>query len=134
MNPDHNSFTPSRSTESQRLTPHLTFITTNALNLLALLLLPTFDVLEVARDPLLLTALMHEFGAVLLERCHSVQRELAVGSDQLRGPRDHHWRDGLVGLEEVFYYLGGHGDEVGFDVFGVLDDGFRVDHRGEGLG
>lgn len=103
MNPDHNSLTPSRASESQSLTPYLTLITTNALNLLALLLLSTLNILKVARDPLLLTALVHELDAMLLERCHGVQRELAVGGDQLRGPRDHHGRNGLVGLEEVFY-------------------------------
>lgn len=81
MNPDHNSLTPSGATEAQRLTPYLTLITTNALNLLALLLLSTLDILKVAWDPLLLTALMHELDAVLLERCHGIQRELAVGSD-----------------------------------------------------
>mgnify|MGYP001658170334 CR=1 FL=1 len=103
MNPNHNSLTPSRPTKPQRLTPQLALITTNTLNLLALLLLATLDILKVTRNPLLLTAFMHKLRAVLLERCHGVQRELAVLSDQLRGAGDHHRRDGLVGLQEVFY-------------------------------
>jgi hypothetical protein len=103
MNPDHNSLTPSSATKSQRLTPQLALVAANALDLLALLLLPALDILKVARDPLLLAALMHELYAVLLERGHGVQRELAIGSDQLRGPGDNHRRDSFIGLKEVFY-------------------------------
>jgi hypothetical protein len=103
MNPNHDSLTPSCPAKSQRLTPELALITTNPLHFLALLLLATLDILKVTRNPLLFTAFMHKLRAVLLERCHSVQGELAVRRDQLRGARDHHWRDGLVGLQEVFY-------------------------------
>jgi SRSO17 transposase len=133
MNPDHDSLTPSSTTKSQRLTPKLTLITTDTLDLLSLLLLPTLNILKVARNPLLLTTLMHKFSAVLLEYSNSIQRELAIGRNELRRARDDHWRDSLVGLEEVFNKLRGHSDQVGLDVFGVLDNGFRVDDGGEGL-
>ena len=76
---------------------------------------------------------MHELDAVLLERSNSIQRKLAIGGNQLRGPGNNHRRDRFVALKEVFDKLRGHSDEVGLDVFGVLDDGFRVDDRGEGL-
>jgi len=103
MNPDHNSLTPSSATKSQRLTPQLPLITTNPLNLLPLLLLPTLNILKVARDPLLLTTLMHELHAMLLKRSNSIQRELAIGRNQLRRPGNNHRRHRFVGLKEVFY-------------------------------
>jgi hypothetical protein len=133
MNPDHDSLAPSSATKSQRLTPQLTFISTNTLDLLALLLLSTLDILKVARNPLLFTALMHEFDAVLLERGNSIQRKLAIGRNQLRRARNNHRCDRFVALKEVFNKLRGHSDEVGLDVFGILDDGFRIDDRGERL-
>lgn len=101
MDPDHNRLAPSSPSQTQRLPPKLALIATNTLDFLALLLLAAFDVLEVTRDPLLLTALVHELDAVLLEACHSVQGELAVLGEQLRRSGHDHRGDGLVGLEEV---------------------------------
>lgn len=101
MNPNHNSLTPSCPTKSQRLSPELTLISSDSLNLLLLLLLTTLHILEVSRNPLLLTTLVHKLGAVLLERRHGVQRELTVRGNKLRRAGNDHCRDGLVGLEEV---------------------------------
>lgn len=128
MNPNHDSLTPSRTTKSQSLTPHFALIPSNTLNLLALLLFPTLDILEVARNPLLLTTLVHELHAVLLECRHGIQSKLAIGGNQLRRTRDDHRRDGFVSLQELFNQLRGHGDEMGFDILGVLNDGFRINH------
>lgn len=81
MNPNHNSLTPSRPTKTKRLAPNLAFITTNTLNLFPLLFLAAFHILEVTRNPLILTGLVHEFDAVLLERRHGVQGEFVVRGD-----------------------------------------------------
>lgn len=127
MDPDHNSLAPSCATKTQRLAPKLALIATNTLDLFRLLLLAALNVLEVARDPLLLAGLVHELHAVLLERRHGVQRELAILSDQLGGAGDNHWRNGFVGLQEVLYLLRGYGDEMCFDELGVLNNGTGVD-------
>jgi hypothetical protein len=131
MDPDHNSLAPSRPTQTKRLTPKLTLIATNTLDLLCLLLLAALDVLVVARDPLMLAGLVHKLHAVLLERRHGVQREVAILGDQLGGARDYHRRDRFVALEEVLYLLRRDGDEVCFNELGVLDDGAGVDDGGE---
>lgn len=133
MDPDHDSLTPSRAPKTQRLPPQLALVAANTLDLLALLLLATLDVLEVAGNPLLLAALVHKLDAVLPERGHGEQREIAVLGDQLRRPRYDHRRDGLVALQEFFYLLRRDGDQVRLDELGVLDDGAGVDDRGEGL-
>lgn len=98
MNPNHHRLTPSRPPQPQRLPPKLPLITTNPLNLLALLLLPTLNILKVTRNPLLLAALVHELDAVLLEGRHGIEGEIAVLGDQLCRARYDHRRDGLVAL------------------------------------
>ena len=127
MDPDHNSLAPSRATKTQRLAPKLALVATNTLDLLRFLLLAALNILEVARDPLLLAGLMHELDAVLLERRHGVQRELAVLGDQLGGAGDNHCRNGFVGLQEILYLLRGDGDEMCFDELGVLNNRAGVD-------
>lgn len=101
MYPNHNGLTPSRPTKSQRLSPKLALVSSNSFYFLLLLLLATLHILEVSRNPFLLTTLVHKLGAVLLERRHGVQRELIVRGNKLRRAGDDHCRDGLVGLEEV---------------------------------
>lgn len=101
MNPDHHSLAPSSPPQPQRLPPKLALIATNTLNLLTLLLLATLNVFKVARDPLLLAALVHKLDTVLLEASHGVEREFAVLGEQLCGSGNDHRGDGLVGLEEV---------------------------------
>lgn len=131
MHPDHDSLTPRRATKAQGLTPKLALVAANTLHLLALLLFATFDVLEIARDPLLLTTLVHKLHAVLLEGGDCVQREVAVFGDQLCRPRHHHRRDGLVALQELLYLLRRDGDQVRLDELGFLDNGSGVDDGGE---
>lgn len=134
MDPDHDGLAPPGPSQPQRLPPQPLRVVADALDLPLLLLAPALDVLELARHPLVLTALVQEFGAVLLERRHGVQRELVVGGDERRGPRHDHGRDGLVGLEELLDLLRGDGDEVGFNVLGVPDEDAGVDDGGQGLG
>ena len=81
MHPDHDGLAPRRAAQSQRLTPELALVAAHALELLALLLLATFDVLEVAGNPLVLTGLVHKLDAVFPERGDGVQRELVVRRD-----------------------------------------------------
>lgn len=134
MDPDHHGFTPRRPSQPERLPPELALVTAHPLELLPFLLLASLDVLEVARNPLVLTALVHKLQAVLLERRDGVQCEIVVRSNQRRRPRHHHRRHGLVDLQELLDLLGGHSDKVRLDVFGVADEGAGVDDRGEGFG
>ena len=133
MDPDHHGLAPRRPSQPERLPPELAFVAAHPLDLLALLLLAALNVLEVTRNPLVLTAFVHKLQAMLLERRDRIQRELVVRGHQRCRPRHHHGRHRLIQLQELLDLLSGHRDEVRLDVFGVLDDGARVDHRGEGF-
>ncbi len=58
---------------------------------------------------------------IFFERRDSVEGEFIVGSDLYGGAWDDHWGEGFVGAEEIFGDGAGDGDEMGFEVFGVLD-------------
>lgn len=103
MNPYHHRLAPGGPAQTQGLPPKLALITSHPLDFLALLFLATFDVLEVARDPLLLTALVHELQTVLLEGGHRKQRELAILGDELRRAWHDHRGDRLICLEEILH-------------------------------
>lgn len=134
MDPDHDGLAPPSPSQPQRLPPQSLRVAADALDLPLLLLAPAFDVLVLARYPLVLAALVDKLQAMLLERRHGVQRELVIGGDEGRRPGHDHGRDGLVGLQELLDLLCGDGDEVGFDVLGVLDEDGGVDDGCQRLG
>ena len=72
MHPNHDSLTPSRPAQSKRLTPQLALIAAYPFNLLAFLFLAALDILEVARNPPVLSAVMHKLTAMLLKCSYSV--------------------------------------------------------------
>lgn len=134
MNPHHNSLAPRCPTQSQCLTPELAFVTAHALDLLALLFLSAFHVFEVAGNPFLFAALVHKLRAVLAECRDAVQGEFVVLSHQGCGPGNNHRRYGFVSLKEFFHLLRWNGNEVCFDVLGVLNEAAGVDNGSKGLG
>lgn len=134
MNPHHNSLAPRCPTQSQRLTPKHAFVTAHALDLLALLFLSAFHVFEVAGNPLLFAALVHKLRAVLAECRDAVQGEFVVFSYQGCRAGNNHGGYSFVSLKEFFHLLRWNGNEVRFDVLGVLNEAAGVDNGSKGLG
>lgn len=96
MNPDHHSFAPCCPSQTEGFIPELPLIAANTLDFLPLLLLSTLHVLEVAWNPLVLSALVDEFAAVFLESGDRVQRKLVIRCHQVCGAGNDHRRHGLV--------------------------------------
>lgn len=76
----------------------------------------------------MLSAPVNKLQTMLLERRHRVQRKLGIRSHEIRGSGNNHGRYGFVRFEELLDQLGGYGDEVGFYVFGILDEDSGVDY------
>lgn len=78
---------------------------------------------------------MQELRRVLLKHSHRVQRKLIVRADEIGGARHDHRTKGFVRAIEVFDVALGDGDEVRFEMFGVLvlDEDGRVDDGDEGF-
>merc|ERR1712093_709768 len=121
MNPYHNSFTPTRSSKSECLPPNFTLVLAHFLNLLALLLLSPLDIFVVSGCPFHLSALMLELCTMLLECCDCKENEFIILGNFVSRPGDDHWRQSLVALQEVFLGIVWDNNEVGFDVFGLVN-------------
>lgn len=121
VDPNHHGLTPRCSTKPKGLTPELPLVPANALDLLLLFFLPTFDVLEIARNPFVLTTPVDKLRAVLLERRDGVKGELVVRRHEGRGSGHDHGRHRLICLEEFLHLLSGNSDKVRFNVFGIAD-------------
>lgn len=70
---------------------------------------------------------------MLFERRDGVEGEFLVGGHLHGGAGDDHGREGFVSAEEVFGDGAGDGDEVGFEVIGVLDEERGGHDVGEGF-
>lgn len=131
MDPGHGRIAVARPAQPQRLAPERALLLSQLVDLRLLRLAPALLDAHVSRRPARLAALVHELGARLLERRDCLQREFRVGCNFDRGARDDHGAQGLVGFEVFFLQLLGDGDQVGFEVFGVLDQGGGVDEGRE---
>jgi len=134
MYPNHSTLTITRATQPQRLAPQLLLILRELTRLFCLLLLAAFLVLVIARRPPLFSALVQKLCGVLFEGDDSDEGEFVVGGDLVCGAGDDHGGEGFVGLVEFFDDSVGDGDEVGVEVFRVLDEGFGVYYCGERFG
>ncbi len=134
MDPHHHPVPPARSTQSQHLAPDPPFISIDSFHLFPFLFRAAFDVFKIPRRPSSLPTFDDKLVTVLLERRHCVQRILVVGRDVERGPRYHHGRDGLVGLDEVFVERVRDRDQMRLEVFGAVDEDGRVDDGCQGAG
>lgn len=131
MNPDHDTFAPSSPAHAQSLAADLALFVGDAIQLTLLLLPAALDILILTGRPFLLSALVDELGAVLLERHNGKQCELVVMVDFDGGSGHHHGREGFVALNEILLCIRRHGDEVGLEVLGVLDEERWLHNRGE---
>ena len=117
MDPDHDGLAPGCPPEPQCLAPEFALVAAYALDFSALLLLSTFDVLELTRNPLVFTGLVDKLQAVFLERRDGIQRKLVIRGDKRRRPGYHHGRHGFVRLEELFNLLSWDGNKMCLEVF-----------------
>lgn len=131
MNPDHDTFAPPSPSHAQSLAADLALFVGDAIQLTLLFLPAALDILILTGRPFLLSALVDKLGAVLLECHNSKQCELVVMVDFDRGPGHHHGREGFVALNEILLCVRRHGDEVGLEVLGVLDEERWLHNRGE---
>ncbi len=77
---------------------------------------------------------MHEILAVLLERRHCIQTIFIILRDEGSGTRNDHGAERFITAREFFGGGVEDGDEVGFEVVGVLDNELGRDNRDEGFG
>lgn len=134
VRPHHDGLAPPGPTQPQRLAPDLLLLARDTVQLLLLLLLATLDVLVLARGPLLLSALLQELGAVLLESRDGKEHEFFVLGHLHAGPWHHHGRERLVALEKVLPAVDGHDDQMRLKVLGVGDEKGGIHDGREGLG
>lgn len=134
VRPHHYGLAPPGPAQAQRLAPDLLLLARDTVQLLLLLLLAALDVLVLARGPLLLSALLQELGAVLLESRDGEEHELVVLGHLHARPRHHHGRERLVALEEVLPTVDGHYDQMRLQVLGVGNEEGRIHDGREGLG
>lgn len=81
MDPGHDSLAPSRARDAQSFAADFALLICDLIQLPLLLFLAALDVLVLAWRPLLLSALLQELGAVLLERRDGEENELFVLGD-----------------------------------------------------
>jgi hypothetical protein len=98
-----------------------------------LLLSTTFNVLELARRPLLLSALGKKLGAMFLKCRNGVENKLFILGDLDSRTRDNHGSQCLIALEKVLLCISRDNDEVRLNIFGILDEKSRIDDRSQGL-
>lgn len=133
MNQAHDTLTPTRPAKAKRLTPDTFLLSFGLLDLLRLLLSATLLKLIVAGDPLLLTDLVDELGAVLFKRRHRVKRELVVAGDKYRRTRHHECGQGFIAAHKVLDVVVRDGDQMGFEMLRVRHQHVGGYHGDEGL-
>lgn len=65
---------------------------------------------------------------MLLKRCDREEDELIIFGDFNAGSRNDHRREGFVALDEVLLSISRHRNQMGLEVFRILDEEGGVDN------